>query len=109
GTRSIGVARVFSPPFLQTCVLAVGREGTQIVDVTKPDQPKVVASLREPVSGYRVELEEFPLDRTVDADGRPIMDVSHEGARWLDHDELERVLRVPSLWSIPKSSEGARK
>jgi hypothetical protein len=100
GMRSIRVARVYNPPFLQTFVVAVGQAGMQIVDVSKPDRPSVVASVNQPLAAYGLELEEFPLDRTVDADGRPIMDVSHEGARWLDRAEFERALSVPALWSV---------
>ena len=44
---------------------------------------------------FDVDIEEFPLDRTVDASGNPIMDVSHEDARWLRQDEFLRVLGVP--------------
>jgi hypothetical protein len=99
-TRAIRVARVYNPPFLQTFVVAVGALGTQIVDVTKPDAPAIVATLNLPLNGYALDVEEFPLDRTVDADGKPIMDVSHDGARWLDAGELQRVLDVPSIWSL---------
>ena len=42
-------------------------------------------------------MEEFPLDRTVDSAGEPIMDVSHEDARWLDQREFLRVMGVPIL------------
>jgi hypothetical protein len=109
GTRSIRVARVYNPPFLQTFVLATGQLGTQIVDVSKPDKPTIVASLNQPLAGYALDLEEFPLDRTVDADGKPIMDVSHEGARWLDREELERVLGVPSFWSGAAAPGGTKR
>jgi hypothetical protein len=108
-TRAIRVARVYNPPFLQTFVVAVGTLGAQIVDVSKPDAPTVVASLNTPLDAYALELEEFPLDRTVDADGKPIMDVSHEGARWLDQQELERVLGVPSFWSNPTTPGGTKR
>ena len=108
-TRSIRVARVYNPPFLQTFVVTAGATGTQIVDVTKPDQPAVVASVNVPILGYALELEEFPLDRTMDADGKPIMDVSHEGARWLDQQEFERVLAVPSFWSMPTTPGGTKR
>lgn len=102
-TRSISVARVYNPPFLQTYVVTAGALGTQIVDVSKPDQPAIAATLNFPLAAFAVELEEFPLDRTMDADGKPVMDVSHEGARWLDQQEFSRVIGVPSFWSSPSS------
>jgi hypothetical protein len=108
-TRAIRLARVYNPSFLQTFVVATGALGTQIVDVTKPDKPAVTAALNMPAGGYALDVEEFPLDRTVDADGRPIMDVSHEGARWLDQQELLRVLGVPAFWSVPQASEGRKR
>ena len=108
-TRSIRVARVYNPPFLQTFVVTAGALGTQIVDVSKPDQPTLVASVNTPIGGYALELEEFHLDRTVDGDGKPIMDVSHEGARWLDQLELGRVLGVPSFWSMPTTPGGSKR
>ena len=108
-TRSIRVARVYNPPNLQTFVVTAGALGTQIVDVSKPDAPTVVANLNFPAGGHVLDLEEFPLDRTVDADGKPIMDVSHEGARWLDRQEFERVLGVPSFWSAPARPGGTKR
>jgi hypothetical protein len=106
--RSLQVARVYNPPFLQTFVVTVGQNGTQIVDVSKPDRPALVASLNEPRAAWSVALEEFPLDRTVDADGRPIMDVSHEGARWFDRAEFDRALAVPDIWAIKLSRGGGK-
>jgi hypothetical protein len=108
-TRAIRVARVYNPPFLQTFVVATGGLGTQIVDVTKPDKPSIAAAVNMPIGGYAVDVEEFPLDRTVDADGKPIMDVSHEGARWLDQQEFEHVLAVPAFWAAPKAAGGKPK
>ena len=108
-TRAIRVARAYNPPFLQSCVVALGASGTQIVDVSKPDRPAIVASINQPVAGYALDLEEFPLDRTVDADGKPIMDVSHEGARWLDQQEFLRVIGVPAFWAAPRPIEGGGK
>ena len=89
-------------------MVAVGQQGTQIVDVSRPAKPEVVATLTEPIGAIVVALEEFPLDRTVDADGAPVMDVSHEGARWFDRAETDRVLGVPTLWRVPATEGGAR-
>jgi hypothetical protein len=40
-------------------------------------------------------VEEFPLDRLVDARGKPLKDISHEGARYLSPEEIRRVLSAP--------------
>lgn len=109
GTRAIRVARVYNPPFLQTFVVATGAAGTQVVDVSKPDKPVVVANLNAPLGAFALDLEEFPLDRTVDADGKPVMDVSHEGARWLDASEFARVLGVPRFRRPGVPAGGSKK
>lgn len=95
GTRAVSLARVYNPPFLQTLAVTAGPAGTEILDLTRPAKPLVIATLASGAGGYDVDMEEFPLDRTVDSAGRPIMDVSHEGARWLSQEEFLRVLGVP--------------
>ena len=97
GARALHVARVYNPPFLQTHVLVGGLGGLQIVDVSRPAQPRLLATVAGTALTEDLDLEEFPLDRTMDSAGSPIMDVSHAGARWLDQGELLRVLGVPVL------------
>ena len=97
GVRALRIARVYNPPFLQTWVLTVDPAGMQIVDVSRPSQPPVTASVAGVPLLRDLDLEEFPLDRAWDADGKPILDVSHEGARWLDRGEVLRVLGAPLL------------
>jgi hypothetical protein len=75
--------------------VSVDPAGVQLVDLTRPSRPEVVASVANVPLGRDADVEEFPLDRAVDADGRPILDVSHEGARWLDRSEYHRVLGAP--------------
>lgn len=99
--RSIRVLRAYNPPFLQSYVVAAHRGGVQMVDVSRPSRPAVAASVPGAPLSISVDLEEFPLDRAVDADGRPILDVSHEGARWLDQREFLRVLAAPLLQDTP--------
>lgn len=97
GVRALHVARVYNAPFLQTFVLTVDPQGLQIVDVTRPASPSVAASVAGVPLGRSIDLEEFPLDRAVDPEGSPVLDVSHEGARWLDQSEALRVLGAPLL------------
>lgn len=93
--RSIRLARVYNAPFLQTFVLAGGAEALQIVDVSRPSKPSVAATLATVRQARDVDVEEFPLDRAVDADGKPVLDVSHEGARWPSQSEYLRILGAP--------------
>ena len=95
---SLRFARVYNPPFLQTLVVATTVNGVRIVDVTDPTKLELVAQVPAARGALDLRLEEFPLDRTVDADGLPLMDVSHEGARWLNQKELRRVIGVPRVW-----------
>lgn len=95
--RAVRIARWYNAPFLQTYALTADPQGIQLVDLTRPATPTVAASVALPL-GRALDLEEFPLDRAVDADGKPILDVSHEGARWLDQAEYLRVLGAPLLF-----------
>jgi hypothetical protein len=92
--RGIKVTRVYNPPFLQTYVLVAGSGGLGVVEVTSPAAPVVRATVRIPGTAA-VSAEEFPLDRMIDSRGRPLKDVSHEGARYLDAAEIRRVLTAP--------------
>ncbi len=95
--RSLRLARVYTPPFLTTFVVTAGAGGVRLVNVSRPAEPTIAATVAGTGLAFDVAVEEFPLDRTVDAAGEPIMDISHEGARWLSQDELLRVLGMPLL------------
>ena len=97
GGRALTLARVYNPPFLQSFVLVQTAAGLSVVDAQRPDRPQVVASIAALAGGRDVAMEEFDLDRTVDRTGAPIMDVSHEGARWLDAAEYRRVIETPVM------------
>lgn len=97
--RDLEIVRAYSPPFLRTFAVAVGPAAIGVYDIGAPDQITRVAGLTSAPGAYDVEMEAFPLDRTVDADGEPIMDVSHEDARWLNDAEFRRVLGVPRFWN----------
>ncbi len=95
GARTLRVAQVYNPPFLRTLVLAAGAAGIEILDLAKAAEPESLGVVAGTAGALDLALEEFPFDRTVDATGAPIMDISHEGARWLSQDELARVLGIP--------------
>lgn len=94
GTRGVRLLRAFNPPFLQTYAQIVGAAGVTLVEVTRPASPTVVATVAVPGT-LATDAEEFPLDRMIDPAARPLKDVSHEGARYLDGEEIRRVLEVP--------------
>jgi hypothetical protein len=101
--RALRIARVYTPPFLTSFAVVAGPAGVRLVDITRPTTPTLAATVARTGLAYDVAVEEFPLDRTVDARGDPIMDISHEDARWLSQMELLRVLNIPvlDLDSIP--------
>ncbi|MEM8883725.1 MAG: hypothetical protein AAGD14_06650 [Planctomycetota bacterium] len=95
--RSVRIARVYQTPFLKLYAVVGGRGngGVEISDVT-PRQPQIqqVALLNGVGPTYGIDLETMPLDRLVGFDGKPLKDVSHEGARYLTRREIERILRA---------------
>jgi hypothetical protein len=97
GARGLRVVRLYNPPFVQTYALTADPAGLQMVDLTRPTAPVVAASVAGIQLAFEADVEEFPLDRAVDADGKPILDVSHEGARWMSQDEFQRILGAPLM------------
>jgi len=94
GARSLAVVRAYNPPFLQTHVAIAAAAGLVLAEITRPRE----AVLRGTVAAVGlagVAVEEFPLDRLVDPRGKPLKDISHEGARYLDAAEIRRVLTAP--------------
>ncbi len=94
GARSLKVIRAYNPPFLQSFVLVAAAGGLEILEVSRPSEPVSRGTVAIPGTA-RADAEEFPLDRMIDFRGRPLKDVSHEGARYLDPEELRRVLTAP--------------
>jgi len=94
GASDLRMLRVYNPPFLQTYAAVAVQNGVQFVEVTRPDEPAVRGSVAQ--AGTRIlAVEEFPLDRMVDSRGKPLKDISHEGASYLTGEEIRRVLAVP--------------
>ncbi|MCK6481525.1 MAG: hypothetical protein L6R43_15710 [Planctomycetes bacterium] len=94
GGREVRLLRAYNAPFLQTYALVAAAAGLTLVDVTRPSAPAAAGNVAQPGTAA-LAIEEFPLDRMVDSRGRPLKDVSHEGARYLDLEELRRVLEAP--------------
>ena len=81
-----------------------------ITDFEQTARPTLLATVPGTGLGWDVGMEEFPLDRTVDSTGAPIMDISHEDARWLSQAELLRVLSMPvlDLDDVPTDKDGKK-
>ena len=95
--RAIRIARVFQAPFLKLYAVVAGRgQGdVEIADVTGRLGEIPQAGLVEGVGpATALDLEVMPLDRLVGFDGKPLKDVSHEGARLFTRDEIARILRA---------------
>ena len=94
GARRLRILRAYNAPFLQTYAAVATAAGLQLVDLTRPSAPAPAGSVAQ-AGTTSLAAEEFPLDRMVDSRGRPLKDVSHEGARWLSPSELRTVLEAP--------------
>jgi Ca2+-binding EF-hand superfamily protein len=94
-TEMLAPASIYNAPFLQTVLLAPGRDGVLAADATISAEPKQLGALSALRDAYVVAVEEFPLDKMLDEAGRPLKDVSHAGSRWLTLREIERLLVVP--------------
>ena len=96
-TEMLVAGALYNMPFLQRVLFTPGSEGMYATDVDVPSEPAQVGFFSGLRDVYAVALEEFPLDRMVDEDGRRLKDVSHPGSRWLRRGEIERILSVPGV------------
>jgi hypothetical protein len=94
--RELSTLHVYNPPFLNDYVVSAGEDGLVFVDVAKSSDPAVKGPLEFSAGARAACFEEFPLDRMIDEQARPLKDISHEGARYLSRSELARVLAVPA-------------
>ncbi len=96
GAARLAAAAWYNPPFLQRFALVAGRAACTAINTSASDKPKLLGPLfGEGLRVHDLVVEEFPLDRMVDETGRPLKDISHEGARYFGRQEIERLLRVP--------------
>jgi LVIVD repeat-containing protein/EF hand domain-containing protein len=93
-TEMLAPASFYNAPFLQTVMLSAGEQGVLATDATISAEPKQLGAFGALRMAYAIALEEFPLDRMLDEQGRRLKDVSHEGSRWLYLAEIGRVLDV---------------
>lgn len=90
----VAVCNAFEPPYNMLYAFAgIGQGGTAVIDFS---------DIRHPVTAGRIDVkvvrgivvERVQLDRYVDEDGVQIKDTSHDGARPLNREEMERILGV---------------
>lgn len=95
-TQAVELASFYNTPFLAPVILSPGELGTYATDVRLAKAPTSLGALPGLVGSRAIAVERFPLDAMRDPAGRALKDVSHEGARWLSIEEIERVLSVPA-------------
>ncbi|MFO0985573.1 MAG: hypothetical protein U1E76_28205 [Planctomycetota bacterium] len=88
------VVRSFNPPVLKHTLVCAGDGGIRQYDVTRGKKPELIGAAA--YAGARtIAFEEFSFDRLVTEDGKPVKDISHPNARYLNTTEIERLLKVP--------------
>ena len=88
------VGDFYNPPTRRRIALTPGERGVYLSDLTTTREPDQIGRLPGINEARAVALEEFPLDRMIDENGRPEKDVSHAESRWLWRAEIERILGV---------------
>ena len=81
----------------------------QTLDLTVSSGPAELGVLGAIENAYVIAVEQFPLDRMLDEDGKRLKDVSHPRSRWLYRSEIERILGVPGsrLGTLDEGDEPA--
>jgi len=93
-SEGLVLGNFYNTPFLQRLLLVPGLDGVGIADATVSAQPTQRGALAGIADAFVIALENFPLDKMLDEDGRRLKDVSHKGSRWLNRSEIERLLRL---------------
>ncbi len=89
------IADYYSPPFRRRIAFTASESGVYLADLSTSREPSQIGLLPGIRQSQAVAVEEFPLDRMITEDGRPLKDVSHANSRWFERPELDRVLSVP--------------
>ncbi len=96
GAFRLAMAAWYNAPFLQRFALVAGRDAATVLNTSASDKPMLLGPLfGEGLPILGIVVEEFPLDRMVDENGRQLKDISHPDSRYLTHAEIDRVLHVP--------------
>jgi Ca2+-binding EF-hand superfamily protein len=94
-TEQLVVADYYSYPTRRRIAFTAGELGAYLGDVSNSREPAQVGALPGLTNCFALAVEEFPLDRMIDEQGRALKDVSHEPSRWAWRAEVERILGVP--------------
>ncbi len=87
-------ASFYNPPMLQPVALVAANDGLYVSDLSDSAAPNPLGVLSGLRNAYAIAVEEFPLDQMLDADGKPLKDVSHPKSRWMLRAEIEAILDV---------------
>lgn len=95
-TEQLVMADYYSYPTRRRIAFTMGEQGAFLGDVSNSREPAQVGALPGLTNCFALALEEFPLDRMLDEQGKALKDVSHEPSRWAWRAEIERILGVSS-------------
>ncbi|MFO1052793.1 MAG: hypothetical protein U1F36_11315 [Planctomycetota bacterium] len=97
GPGRLRVVRAYNEPFLQHFVVSAGSGGLgTLIEVGRAAAggTRVTTTWDDLEGVVDLQFEELAFDRLVDERGRWVKDISHEGCRYLDPQEILRVLRA---------------
>jgi hypothetical protein len=100
-TTGLSTMRLYNPPFLMHYVLLPTERGLRIVDVSRSEQPVIQARLDGVGCSGGIEAEGMPLDRMITEEGAQLKDIAHEDARYVNGEELRRLLRAKIPYNEP--------
>ncbi len=105
--RPTGLAtlRLYNPPFLVHDLVIPTTKGLRIADVTRSEQPAIVAKMDDLVCSGGVAVESMPLDRVITEEGIQLKDIAHEHARYVTAAELRRILRTRIPYNAPDPAD----
>ena len=96
-SESLVHASFYNQPFLQPIALVPGNDGIFITDLSGSETPTELGVIQALRSTYMVAVEEFPLDKMIDANGDRLKDVSRRPSRWMYRAEVEQILDVDGI------------
>jgi hypothetical protein len=99
----LALLRLYNPPFLLHYLAVPTEAGLRIIDVSRSEQPQVQAAIDAAPCSGGCAVEAMPLDRMITEEGVALKDIAHEPARYVDGQELRRLLRARIPYNGPDS------
>lgn len=107
-SEGMQLGNFYNTPFLQRMLLVPGNDGVTITDASLSTQPNPLGSLPGITDAFVIVVENFPLDKMLDEDGRRLKDVSHRESRWLSRVEIEKLLQPEAAVLGLPSAKGSK-